>query len=94
MGTLAGTAHVLSRLVAEGRLPEAVGSHAQAGASKWRKDYPLRSVLDIKRCPCCGVKWAGFEVAKHENGSWEEIKELDFAQFLDTELVPLTATDR
>lgn len=70
------------------RLQEALDIHGNFGEAEFPKDGYLMSLLERKQCPMCNVNWLKFSAHKLSGDNWEQINELQFAQFHKGELHP------
>jgi hypothetical protein len=70
-------ASVLERVAAAfdtGRLQDAISQHTTPEEPGRRKKGRFMSVLDLRFCSGCGVRWLGFSAREWAGNCWKEIK--------------------
>ncbi len=64
-----------------GEIQELIDIHAHFGETKHEMDAHLRSMLEHKCCPSCGINWLGFTAYKLSGDDWEELIGLGFSTY-------------
>lgn len=84
--SLASLVENLINHYSSGEIQQLIDTHAHFGEHKHGKYNHLKSMLEHKYCPGCGINWLGFTVYKLSGDDWKELDEFGFSTFHDGEI--------